>query len=154
MRNSALLSSLGSLVLLACLAALASGCAFGEFRPNDPFKRQFSLEDKHKEYSDYVRWSKFEAAASFVHEEQRESFLSQMPDFDMVRFTDWDAEPWEFEDEEEKNKAVIKVTYRGYSMRSPIEVKVIETQTWEREGKGNNWIVRPTFRNLDRLAAH
>ena len=143
-----------SIVMLALLVVLGGGCAFGEFRPDDPWKRQFSLEDMQKSYTDVVRWSKFEEASGFVHEEDRTAFLSQMPEFDVVRFTDWEAKPWKFEDQEEKKKAVIEVTYRGYSMRSPIEVKVTEIQTWQREGKGNNWIVRPDFRNLDRLAAH
>jgi hypothetical protein len=154
MRSPALLSTMLSIVILALLAGLGGGCAFGEFRPDDPFKRQFSLEDKHKEYSDLVRWSKFEEAASFVNAENRKEFLRQMPEFDLVRFSDWEAEPWEFEDREEKNKAIIEVTYRGYSLRTPFEVKVIEIQTWERDGSGNNWIVRPQFENLDQLAAY
>lgn len=144
---------LQAVLLLVGLAMLSSACAFGEFRPDDPWKRQISLEDRHKEYTDLVRWSKFEMASGYVHSDDREGFLALMPDFDLVRFTDWDAAPWEFEDQEEKNKAVITVTYRGYSMRTPIEVKVTETQTWEREGSGNNWIVRSTFENLDQLVA-
>jgi len=150
MRTPALLGSL----LLVLATGVGTGCAFGEFRPDDPFKRQFSLEDAHKNYSDFVRWSKFEEAATFVHSDDRQGFLAQMPEFDLVRFTDWSADPWEFVDAEEKNKAIINVTYRGYSMRTPFEVKVTETQTWEREGKGNHWVVRPAFENLDRLAAH
>lgn len=144
-------------VALACLAAVCAfggACAFGEFRPDDPWKRQFSLEDKHKEYTDLVRWSKFEEAAAIVHTDERKGFLRQMPEFDTVRFTDWEALPWEFEDREEKNKAVIEVVYRGYSMRTPFEVKVHETQVWERDGSGNNWIVRPSFRDLDQLAGN
>ena len=139
-------------LLLALAAVLSVGCAFGEFRPDDPFKRQFSLEDAHKAYTDYVRWSKFESAATFVKADERQAFIRQMPEFDLVRFTDWDARPWEFEDREAKNKAIIEVTYRGYSMRTPIEVKVVEVQEWNREGKGNNWIVTPRFENLDELA--
>jgi hypothetical protein len=151
MRIPALVSTL----LLAVLSVgWGTGCAFGEFRPDDPFKRQFSLEDMHKEYTDYVRWSKFDEAAGFVHSDERKAFLAQMPEFDLVRFTDWEAKPWEFEDAEEKNKAVIEVTYRGYSMRTPFEVKITEVQTWERDGSGNNWIVRPVFQDLDRLAAY
>ena len=136
------------------LAAQGLGCAFGEFRPDDPFKRQFTLEDKHKEYTDLVRWSKFEEAAAIVHSEERKEFLRQMPEFDLVRFSDWEALPWEFEDAEAKNKAVIEVIYRGYSMRTPFEVKIHETQVWERDGSGNNWIVRPTFKDLDQLAGN
>jgi len=137
----------------ACFALIfLSGCAFGEFRPDDPFSRQMSLEDQHKAYTDFVRWSKFEEASGFVHIEERSAFLSEMPEFDEVRITDWEAKPWEFEDQELKNKAVIKVTYRGYSMRTPFETKFTEVQTWERDGRANRWSVRPEFENLDRLA--
>ena len=139
---------------LALALVTLFGCAFGEFRPDDPFKRQFSLEDQNKAYTDFVRWSKFEEAASFVHVESRTAFLDEMPEFDEVRFTDWDAKPWEFEDPETKDKAIIKVTYRGYSMRTPFEIKFTEVQTWERTGRGNAWSVRPEFHDLDRLAAN
>ena len=142
-------------ILAVALAAVGMlGCQFGEIRPDDPFKREFSLQDTHKAYTDLVRWSKFEEASNFVDEEGRQGFLDQMPDFDLVRFTDWDAKAWEFEDTEEKRKAFIEVTYRGYSMRSPIEVKIIEVQEWTREGRGNNWSVTPVFENLDQLAAY
>lgn len=154
MRMSALRTQILAALMLSLVAGLGSGCAFGEFRPDDPWKRQFSLEDIHKEYSDLVRWSKFEEAAGFVNAEDRTAFLGEMPEFDEVRFTDWEAKPWEFVDHEEKNKAIIEVTYRGYSMRTPFEVKVTEIQTWEREGTGNRWIVRPEFKNLDKLASH
>jgi len=150
MRNAALLSTL----LLAIVAvASGTGCAFGELRPDDPFKRQFSLEDAQKEYTDFVRWSKFQEAAAYVAPEDRKAFFARMPDFDVLRFTDWESRPWEFEDQEEKNKAIIEVTYRGYSMRTPFEVKVTETQTWTRTGSGNSWTVHSEFQNLDRFAA-
>lgn len=154
MRMPALPSTLVPILLLAVAAGLGTGCAFGEIRPDDPFKRQFSLEDAQKEYTDYVRWSKFEDAVAFVRPEERRAYLSRMPEFDVIRFTDWDVTPWEFEDVDAKNKAIIEVTYRGYSMRTPIEVKIIEIQTWEREGKGNSWSVRSEFENLDQLAAY
>ena len=40
---------------------------------------------------------------------------------------------------EELTATTIEVTYRGYTMTTPIEVKVHESQEWEREGKGN-WL--------------
>ena len=40
------------------LLLVAAGCAFGEFRPDDPFARQYALEDAHKAYTNYVRWNK------------------------------------------------------------------------------------------------
>ena len=126
-------------------------CAFGEFRPDDPFQRQRSLEEQHKSYTDYVRWSKFEEASHFVQEAERAGFVAAMPSFDDVRFTDWEASPWSMADEE-KATATIEVTYKGYGTRTLIEVAVHETQEWTRTS-GNNWTVKSTFRDLDRLAA-
>lgn len=147
-------TALASILLLALAMGLSTGCAFGEFRPDDPFKRQFSLQDQHRNYTDFVRWSKFDEAATFIAPDDRAAFMAQMPEFDDVRFSDWEAQPWQFEDAEEKNKAVIDVTYRGYSMRTPFEIKITEQQTWTREGSGNNWMVRSEFKNLDQLAGN
>jgi hypothetical protein len=136
--------------LLLIASSLGLGCAFGEFRPEDPFKRKFSLEDQHKDYTDNVRWSKFNEASSFMVEDARRSFLDKMPKFEQVRFTDWEAEPWELEDED-MTKATIFVRYKGYSMSNPFEVEVKETQHWSRDGNGNNWTVESEFIDLDRL---
>jgi len=149
MRNtvSLLLTLFAALVL-----ANAFGCAFGEIRPNDPYQRQLKLEERHKEYSDYVRWSKFEEASKFVVQEEQSKFVREMPDFKEVRFTDWKAEPFEL-DEELRNTA-IEVEYTGYSLGSPFEVTVHETQTWTRSGKGNDWKVSSSFKDLDKLAGN
>ena len=140
--------------LITCLGlALLTqfGCAFGEFRPDDPFKRQYELEMSQKRYSDLVRWSKFEEAAQFVAPEGRAAFRDRMPDFDEVRFTDHKSSPWQLD--EEKRDTVIEVTYTGYSMRSPYEIEVHETQHWTREGNNSSWKVVSEFKDLDRLAA-
>jgi len=126
------------------------GCAFGEFRPDDPFSRQYSLEKAQKRYSDLVRWSKFNEAAGFVAIEDRAAFEAGMPDFREVRFTEHETSPWKLD--EEMREAVIEVKYRGYSMRSPLEIEVSEVQTWTREGKGNAWTVVSKFEGLDRFA--
>ena len=127
--------------LITCLGlALLTqfGCAFGEFRPDDPFKRQYELELSQKRYSDLVRWSKFEeAAAQYVAPEDREAFRARMPDFKEIRFTDHEAAPWQID--EEKRDVVIEVTYTGYSMRTPLEIEVHETQHWTREGHNSSW---------------
>jgi len=141
--------------LITCLGvALLTqfGCAFGEFRPDDPFKRQYELEQSQKRYSDLVRWSKFDEAAQFVAPEERRAYRDRMPDFNEIRFTDHSTGPWELD--EEKRHTVIEVTYTGYSMRTPIEIEVHETQTWTREGNNSSWRVVSEFTDLDRLASH
>jgi len=142
-------------VLALTLGLALSGvlaCAFGEIRPNDPLNRQSSLEEQHKHYTDLIRWSKFEDAATYLPAADRSEFLAQMPEFDEVRFTDWKSNTWEFTDPEVMDRAVIDVTYRGYSMRHPFEVKIHEQQEWSREGRANSWSVVSRFADLGRLA--
>jgi len=142
-----------ALVAIATLTMASSfGCAFGEFRPDDPFSRQYSLERAQKRYSDLVRWSKFDEASLFVEVDGRQAYQARMPDFREVRFTEHESAPWKLD--EEMRNVTIEVTYRGYSMRTPIEIEVHETQTWTREGKGNDWTVTSEFHDLDRLASH
>ncbi|NHZ73549.1 MAG: hypothetical protein GWP16_03660 [Nitrospirae bacterium] len=148
MRQTALL--LVPLTML--LTASSFGCAFGEIRPKDPLDRQYTLEAAHKNYTDLVRWSKFEEAAGFMDSESRTAFLSAMPDFNEVRFTDWKAKPWELD--EELRETTIEVTYKGYSMRSPIEVAVQESQHWSRSGRSNDWNVSSSFEGLDQWTNH
>ena len=139
------------LITLAGLALLTQfGCAFGEFRPDDPFKRQYDLEMAQERYSDLVRWSKFDEASQYIEPESRKAFRARMPDFEEVRFTEHETHAWELD--EEKRNAVIEVTYTGYSMRVPFEFKVHETQTWTRVGKANDWKVVSDFKDLDKIA--
>ena len=151
MRFKATRRGLVALALLALVGPIGSiGCAFGEFRPNDPFKREYSLEQAQKRYSDLVRWSKFKEASLFMERDARLAFEAKMPDFREIRFTEHQTEPWTLD--EEMRATVVNVTYRGYSMSVPVEVEVHETQTWTREGKGNNWKVVSDFKDLDLLA--
>jgi hypothetical protein len=128
------------------------GCAFGEFRPEDPFQRKYSLETAHKIYTDAVRWSKIEEASVFIVDDEKKQFIAMMPKFDQVRFSEWESLPFDLD--EELREATIEVTYKGYSMSVPLEVSIHETQTWSREGRGNAWTLRSSFRDLDRLAGN
>lgn len=140
---------LALILVIAISGALA--CAFGEIRPHDPLNRQLSLEDQHKHYTDLMRWSKFQEAASYLSPPDRSEFLSRMPEFEEMRFTDWKADAWEFADPEIMDRALIEVTYRAYSMRHPFEVKIHEQQEWTREGRSNHWSVVSRFEDLGRL---
>ena len=141
-------------VCITCVALgtgvlMALGCAFGEWRPDDPLKRRFSLEDIHKQYTDYVRWSAFDKASVFVEPEVREKYLAGAPEIDELRFTDYESAPVTLD--EEMVEATITVTYTAYHPNSLVEIEVTEVQLWRRYGKGNNWMVRPTFSSSGQL---
>lgn len=138
--------------LLLGLTFQSLGCAFGEIRPDDPFAREFALEELHKTYTDEVRWSKFREATKYMKADDRSQFLARMPQFDEVRFTDWEAQPFTLDSD--LRNATIDVEYTGYSLVTPFEVTVHETQTWVRDGKGNNWTVISQFHDLDKLAGN
>jgi hypothetical protein len=136
-------------VALGTSILLALGCAFGEFRWNDPLKRQFTLEDIQKQYTDYVRWNAFGKASVFVDPEVREAYLAGAPKIDELRFTDYESAPVTLD--EEMGEATVEVTYSAYRPHSPIEIEVTEVQRWRRHGKGNYWLVRPTFSGPSQL---
>lgn len=143
----------GRLLLLIAFAVSLSavGCAFGEFRPGDPFDREHSLEQAQHRYTTLVRFSDFDRAVEFVAGDERAAFLDRMKALDDARFTDYDSEPIELD--EEMQTATIKVTYTIYTPAIPFELEVAETQVWSREGMSNNWRVRPSFEGLQNLAA-
>ncbi len=131
--------------LSACVL-LALGCAFGELRWDDPLKRRFTLEDAQRQYTEYVRWSAFDKASSYVEPEAREEYLASVPSSKELRFTEYEFAPVELD--EEKGEATIQVTYAPYHPTLLSEMQVTEVQRWRRHGKGNNWRVTPTFSGL------
>jgi hypothetical protein len=138
---------------LACISSVSTlGCAFGEFRPNDPFQRQYALEEAQKVYTDSIRWGRYEDAQQFVDPEVRDEFNTLLKTLKSVRFSEWEADHWELD--EELRETTIEVTYTGYSNRMPIEMKIHETQVWKRSGRGNAWSLRTSFRDLDRFASN
>jgi hypothetical protein len=140
------------LLLAALLVTSSLGCAFGEFRPTDPFDRKWTLEQAQHRYTVLVRFSEFEKARSFVIEEDRDAFVRRMEALEDAHFTDYESESVELDDE--KQSAVVKVTYTIYTAKMPYEVEVEEIQEWRRDGLTNNWRVRSTFRDLAKLAVN
>jgi len=151
LQRAALHPTRAALWLLA-LFALSLGCAAGEFRPSDPFDRQFTLTESQHRYTVYVRWSDFQRAKSFVAKDDRDAYLERMKVLEDARFTDYDSEAVELDDK--KEKATLRVTYTLYTPSLPYEVEVTELQEWSRDGLTNNWQVRSTFEGLPRLAAN
>jgi len=139
-----------SLIVFA-IAMSALGCAFGEFRPNDPFDREWSLEQAQHRYTTLVRFGDFDRASEFVAEDEREAFMDRMDALDDARFTDYDSDPVELD--EEMETATIEVVYTIYTPSIPFEFEVTETQVWSRDGLSNNWRVRTLFEGLQNLAA-
>ena len=142
------------LVLIALVALLGTltGCAFGEFRPSDPFDRQLTLDQAQHRYTVLVRFSDFERASAFVDAEHREDFTRRMKALDDARFTDYESETVELDDE--KEKATVKVTYTIYTPALPYEIEVAETQEWSRSGITNNWKVVSSFEGLQQIVAN
>lgn len=143
-----------ALVLGALSALLLSqgGCAFGEFRPGDPFDRQLTLDQAQHRYTVLVRFSEFQKARKFVAEAHKERFYQQMRALSDARFTDYESESVELD--AEKEKATVRVTYTIYTPSLPYEVEVAEIQEWSRDGLGNGWRVVSTFEGLQQIAVN
>ncbi|MEM9176938.1 MAG: hypothetical protein AAGC67_17090 [Myxococcota bacterium] len=137
---------------LALLMLSTSGCAFGEFRPTDPFDRQWTLDQAQHRYTVLVRFSDFERASAFVDAGHREDFTKRMRALEDARFTDYESETVELDDG--KEKATVRVTYSIYTPALPYEIEVAEVQEWSRSGITNNWRVVSTFEGLQQIVAN
>ena len=138
--------------LLITAVLSLGGCAFGEFRPSDPFDRQLTLDEAQHRYTVLVRFSEFQKARQFVAEDHKEGFYQRMRALKDVHFTGYDSESVELD--EEKAKATVRVTYTMYTPTLPYEVEVSEEQEWSRDGMANTWRVVATFEGLQQLVAH
>ena len=139
---------IAAVAIALAFIAPTSGCFFGEIYWDDPFGREFSLEEVQKRYTTLVRWSAWHEAALYVAPEAREEFLEQAPPMKKLRITDYDLQPVDLNGE--KEEATIRVTYRGYMVASPFEFEITETQHWKRHTVLNDWMVTPEFEGLDR----
>ena len=129
----------------------AFGCANGEIRLGDPFDRGQSLEYAQHRYTVLMRWTDFQRAKGFVVREDRETFIERMKELEDARFTDYESESVELDDDHQT--ATVRVTYSLYLPHSPYEMKMVEIQTWSRKGVGNQWSVHSEFEDLPAIAA-
>jgi hypothetical protein len=136
---------------LLVLAGVGLGCSFGTIYWGDPLKRQVSLQEAQKRYTILVRWSEFDKASAFVDPELREAYRQNAPSLRELRFTDYESEPSEID--EETGTATIEVTYYAYTPSSPIEISIREIQEWYRANLSNHWLVRPRFEGLNKLVS-
>lgn len=144
------LRRLASVVLV--VASTLVGCAAGEFRPSDPFDRKLSFDESQHRYTVLVRWAEFQKAKAFVLEDHREQFMTDIESFKDARFTDFEAEDADLD--EEKRTATVRVTYTAYLPSSPYEVEIVEIQEWSREGMGNAWQLKSRFEGVPKVAAN
>ena len=141
--------------LLAMFAMLSGsfGCAFGEIYWTDPLKREYTLNEVQKRYTNLVRFGAFVQASKFVDPEKATDFLDNFPSQGDLVFTDSESERILFNEDGDRAEATVRVTYSAYYTNSPVVIEIVETQNWYREGAGNNWLVRPEFAGLEEFAS-
>lgn len=140
------------LAFAVCIVAAGLGCANGEIRLGDPFDRKLTLEEAQHRYTVLVRWSQFQKSKDFVAEANRADYLAQMKSFDDARFTDYESDSVELD--QEKQTATIRVVYTMYFPATPYETEVAEVQEWSRDGMSNGWTVVSKFESLPSVAAN
>ncbi|MBW2273507.1 MAG: hypothetical protein JRG96_09570 [Deltaproteobacteria bacterium] len=141
---------------LALLFAFAGavGCADGRVWWNDPKKREWSLIELQKAYTDYVRFGAFDKASRFVDPEMAEAYVQSFPNPEVIRFTDYEVTPVVFEDDEQREVATSTVTYKAYRTDTLVITTIVEKQEWYRVDQFNTWRVRPSFQGLGNLASN
>ena len=128
------------------------GCANGEIRMGDPFDREYSLETLQHHYTVLMRWSQFQKAKAYVAKEEQPAFIERMKALEEARFTDYESDPIELDDE--MRMATVRVTYTLYLPATPFEIEVTEIQEWTRTGRGNGWQVHSVFEGVPEYAAN
>lgn len=154
-RRRARLTHRTGLLALAVSLTFATGlmgCAAGEFRMNDPLDRKYTLEIAQHRYTVLVRWADFDKAKRFVAKEERDDYMARMEVLEDARFTDYESESVELD--EDLDEAVVEVTYTLYLASSPFEIEVTETQEWSRDGITNDWHVHSVFNGLPEFASN
>lgn len=129
------------------------GCAFGEVYWTDPLKREYSLSEIQKRYTNLVRFGAFIQASKYVDPALIETYLANFPDQSDLVFTDFNSGRIQFVEKSGRKGATIKVNYSAYYTHSPIVFRIVETQNWYRKGPGNSWMVRPQFEGLEKFVA-
>ena len=107
--------------------------------------RRYTLEEIQDQYTQLVRWNDYYTALRYVDPTLHDEFLKRN-DLEL-RFTDHQSGPLALDDS--YSKSTVNVTYLAYLPDELIEKTVVETQEWYREGKGNAWLVRPHFLEIE-----
>jgi hypothetical protein len=123
-------------VLLAVLMGIW-GCAS---MITDPMDRRGHFEDTHTDFTQYIRWGKFEDASRFVDPELREEFMSCSPEQSDLRFSDYQINRVDMD--EEFTSASVAVRYTAYRLGYPVERSVELTEEWTRDETTGVWTVK------------
>lgn len=143
------------IAVISMFAVLSTslGCAFGEIYWTDPLKREYSLGEIQKRYTNLVRFGAFMQAARFVDPAITDSFLDNFPAQADLVFTDFESGRIQFVEDSGRKDATVTVNYSAYYTHSAILFRIVETQSWYRDGVTNTWLVRPQFEGLEEFAA-
>jgi hypothetical protein len=102
-----------------------------------------SLDFAQRRYNQLLRWGEFEESSRFVHPDARQAYLAAAPEFEDVRFTDYEVTTFELE--ETLDKAHLTVSFSGYDVSALIERKTSMQQEWVRDPETMIWQVRPAL---------
>ncbi len=107
-----------------------------------------TFHDSLRTYANLVRWGELGVASRFVADEERAEFLALAPDLQRLRFTDFDVGPVFFD--EGGDTATVKVVYHVYDVRTLVEQRIVEEQSWTSGGR-SGWNVSPDLTSFQRV---
>jgi hypothetical protein len=129
-------------VLLVVLLGI-SGCLS---MIKDPLGRRGSFNDTQAQFTQYVRWGKFQEASQFVDPEIRAEFMSYAPEFSDLRFSDYEIIGVDIQDG--VRSASVEVRFTAYHLSMPFERSVDLTQEWTRSEATGIWTVKVDIKKL------
>ena len=129
-------------LLMAVLFAVA-GCT-SIF--TDPLDRRGKFEDTQEQFTQYMRWGKFEEASRYVDPALRAQFMAFSPELSDLRFSDYEITRVDIG--EELLNASVEVRFTGYRLSMPVERSVNLVEEWTRDEETGVWTVKLDMEKL------
>lgn len=133
-------------LVVPLVLSLTAGCAAVR-----AFDHEARFEDAWKSYVRSMRWKNFAAAAQFVAEDSRASFLEEVLALGSIRLTDHEYGQPDFD--EDVTTADVTMLYRGYNEATLVETQFIEKQHWQRDPETGAWSVEPDLTGFKGIAS-
>jgi hypothetical protein len=132
---------------VACLAVLgiALGACMGIVGDSDKLGSPGRIKDVRtaaESYSSNLRWGNYDAAAEFVHPDERKAFRRLLREIgDDLRFTSFEIEQVEFADSIAEAEAM--VSFSLYRVPRVDEETMFDYQTWRWDPMRSRWFLSP-----------
>jgi hypothetical protein len=112
-----------AVIAMLGLLSTSLGCAFGEVYWTDPLKREYSLGEAQKRYTNLVRFGAFDQATRFVDPDLADSYIANFPSQSDLVFVDFEAGRIQFADDGMTDATIKVIMACCHPKNAPIMAK-------------------------------